>query len=92
MQRYRNQNARLENSYVFRTPSGRLSPLRSLVTHDAIPNFPEDAAAIDHIELRTVRFILEHLEVEVPGGGVGNARVALKKAIGIFGVYTPFTD
>lgn len=42
--------------------------------------------------LRKVRFILEHFEVDGPGGGVGNARAALMKAIDIFGAYAPFIN
>ncbi|KAK5109958.1 hypothetical protein LTR85_001803 [Meristemomyces frigidus] len=86
---HHNHQARLENSHIFRTPTEPLTPLRSLQTHDLILDFPLDVAAINQLQLAQINPLLDHLGApRPPVGGVNNAGATLKKAIGIYGVYT----
>merc|ERR1712014_98831 len=77
-----------KNSQVFRMPGEPLAPLRSLQNHLPIAEFPANAAAIDRLPNAQVVALLRHLEVPPPEGPVDRRRAALKRAVGIYGVYT----
>lgn len=86
-----NQQARLENSQLFRLPNEPLTPLRSARTNEAIQDFPVNAAAIDHLGNPELTDMLVQLDVPLPPGGQGSVsrrRAALKKAVGIYGQFT----